>query len=168
MKRNLLLTAFAALAIGSAAFGADTSNLTVTVGAEASFVSVAAAPLTHSGTNFAAFTGTTNYSYKLRTAATSGVGHISVQVSTFGSTGAPLVADLKYSCTDGATGATPCTGAANQPDTETATTVTTFGTDFHSVDAGNSASVGWTLVDQPSTVTGSYTSVATFTISAIS
>jgi len=168
MKRNVLLTVFSALAIASAAFCSDTSDLTVTVGAEASFLSVAAAPLTHSGTNVAAFSGTTAYTYKMRTAASNGVGHISLQVTTFGGTGAPLVADLKYSCTDAASGASPCNGALNQPDDAAATSVATFGTDFHSADGGNSASVGWTLQDKPTTVTGSYTSTATFTISAIS
>jgi len=168
MKRNVLFTVISALAIASAAFATDSSDLTVTVAAEASFVSVGNAPLTHSGNNFAAFTGTTTYSYKLRTAQSGGVGHVSLQVSTFGGAGAPLVADLKYSCADGASGASPCTGAANQPDASAATSVATFGPDFHSADAGNSASVGWTLVDQPATVTGNYTSTATFTISAIS
>ena len=34
----------------------------------------------------------------------------------------------------------PCSGAANQPDVLAATSVATFGPDFHSADAGNSAS----------------------------
>ena len=163
MKRNMLLAVMtAALAIAPAAI-AENSTLGVTVGAEASFTTVdAATSLTHSGTNFASYTGTTNFTYKLRTTTSGGTGSITVALTTFATNG-PLLADLSFACTDAVTLGTPCSSTVSST---SAQNVISFGADKHSADAGNAGTTVWTLVDQPTTKTGSYTSTATFTISS--
>ena len=164
MKRALALRfAVAALALVPAAFG-ETSALSVTVGAEASFSAIDATPtLTHSGTNFASFTGTTNFSYKLRTTLSGGTGSITVAVAAFSGAGAPSLSDLSFACTDAIALGAPCESTVAST---SAQPVITFGTDKHSADLGNAGTADWTLVDQPTTKTGLHTAVATFTISA--
>jgi hypothetical protein len=49
--------------------------------------------------------------------------------------------------------------------TSAATNVATFGTDAHSSISGNSASVAWSLTNDPTYQTGPYTATVTFTIS---
>ena len=163
MKRTLL-AAFAAagLAFVPAAFGEE-STLGVTVGPEASFTAVDASPsLSQTGTNFASFTGTTNFTYRIRTTTTGGTGSITVALTAFEVNG-PALADLSFSCTDAATLGSPCTSTVA---TTSAQNVISFGADKHSADVGNAGTTAWTLVDRPTTKTGNYTSVATFTISA--
>jgi hypothetical protein len=163
MKRNILLAVLtAALAIAPAAF-AETSNLTVTVGAEASFAAVdAATSLTHSGTNFASFTGITNFTYKIRTTTTGGTGSITVALANFETNG-PALSDLSFTCTDAVALGTACSSTTA---TTSAQSVIIFGADKHSADAGNAGTTPWTLVDKPTTKTGNYSSLATYTISA--
>jgi hypothetical protein len=162
-KRNVLVViTISALASVSAAFGADTSALSVTVAPEASFASVSAAALTKADTAFGDYSGTTSFTYKIRTSQTTGTGSITVAVVAFTGTGAPAVADLAYTCT--AASGTPC--ASSTAASTTATSVATFGADAHSADAGDAGTAAWTLVDRPQVKTGSYSSTATFTISA--
>jgi len=153
-----------ALAILPSAFGADTSALNITVGPEATFASAfSATSLTAADTKFGGFSGTTNFNYKIRTTQGSGTGSITVQVTAFGSDG-PAVSDLSYTCTAPSSG-TPCS-SSTPASSATATSIVTFGADAHSADAGDSGSAVWSLVDRPQVKTGSYTSTATFTISA--
>ncbi|HUS05787.1 MAG TPA: hypothetical protein VMZ52_05815 [Bryobacteraceae bacterium] len=164
MKRTLLLSiATAALAIVPAAF-AETSTLGVTVAPEASFTTVAASTsLSKSDTTFGAYSGTTTFSYKIRSTQTTGTGSIAVQVSTFG-TGGPAVSDLAYTCTAPSSG-TPCS-SSTAASTAAATSIVGFGADAHSADSGDSGTAVWTLQDRTAIKTGDYTSTATFTISA--
>jgi hypothetical protein len=163
MKRNILLTlTLAALASAPLAFG-DDSTLGVTVAPEASFTTVSATTTMSKGdSTFGAYTGTTNFTYKIRTTTSGGNGAITVQVTTFGA-GGPAVADLAYTCTAPTSG-TPCAGSTGA--STSATNVVVFGGDAHSADAGDSGTTVWTLVDQPQIKTGNYTSTATYTISA--
>ena len=164
-KRNLFtVIATAALAIVPA-FCDDTSALSVTVGPEATFASAfSATSLTAADTKFGGFGGTTSFTYKIRTSQTTGTGSIAVQVSTFG-TGGPAVADLAYTCTSPTSG-TPCS-SSTAASTSTATSVVTFGADAHSADEGDAGTAVWTLADRTGIKTGSYSSTATFTISAL-
>ena len=167
MKRTLLAMTIAALAVVPAAFSSDTgsSTLNLSVGAEASFLSTDASTNFSAGNGkFASRTATTNFSYKVRTSQTNGTGSITVQVTAFES-GGPAMTDLTYGCTV-VNPATGCGSSGVAVSTSSGTSVASFGTDAHSADAGDAGSVGWTLVDKPSVVTGSYTSTATFTISA--
>jgi hypothetical protein len=165
MNRNLVLTfAAATLAFVPMAFAADTSTLGVTVGPEASFTAVDATTTISKGdTAFGGYSGTTNFTYKIRTSQTTGTGNISVQVTTFG-TGGPAVADLAYTCTAPSSG-TACSSSTSAS-TSTTTSVVAFGADAHSADTGDSGTAAWTLVDRTAIKTGSYSSTATFTVSA--
>lgn len=149
-----------------------TTTISVSVGSEASLrVDTATTTLTTAGT-FAAYTGTTNLTYKIRTTQSSGSGTITARVTTdFSPAGGPSVASpptagdlLQYTCTISAPG-TACAGSQTAS-TAADTSVATFGADATSVAAGNAGSVAWTLTNDPVYKTGTYTAVVTFTIAA--
>ncbi len=175
--RFLLVFLLAALGAVSAfgqpsGFAANgTTNLSVTVGPEAAIkIDTATTNLTTAGTVFADFTGTTNFTYMIRTAP-GGVGHIGLQITAdFNGTGGPKVANpptagdqLTYNCTAASSG-TPCTSGQIAA-TTASTPVVTFGGDAHSAKAGDTGSVLWTLTNDPVYKTGSYSATATLTIS---
>jgi len=168
MKRTTILALVTgALAVAPAAFcqvtDTGTSALGVTVGPEASLTAVTANTSLTGDTKFGARTGTTNYTYKIRTTQSTGTGSITVEVTTFGA-GGPAVSDLSYTCAGAASGS-PCSSSTGAS-TSAGTNVATFGPDAHSQDSGDSGSVSWNLVDRTAIKTGTYTSTATFTISA--
>ena len=178
MKRLILLTLamFLISPLGHAQ-GLGTTTVTnqvsVTVGAEAALtIAGAATTLTSTGTNFSDYTGTTPFTYFIRTTKGSGSGFIKLQVSTdFSPVGGPSVAtpltssdSLSYTCTASSPG-TACSGSQTSS-TTTQTSVATFGVDAHSTKAGNSASVSWDLSNDPLYQTGTFTAVVTYTISA--
>jgi hypothetical protein len=150
-----------------------TTTVSVTVGAEASVqIDTGTTGLTSSGTLFSDYTGTTNYTYKIRTTKTGGTGTITLKVtSDFSPTGGPSVATpptsgdaLAYTCTVVAP-ASAC--SAQTASTTTSTAVASFGANATSAKAGNSGNaVNWTLTNDPVYQTGSFNAVATFTISA--
>lgn len=181
MKKSLLMSIAVGLAMVSSAFAVvgstattQTSSVSVNVAAEAAISVPSDVTLTSLGTNFADYTGTTNFNYFIRTGATNGTGAITMYVSTdFAPAGGPSVANpptsgdtLKYTPTVSSPGVaasgplTAAVGAGN------ATNVGTFGIDAHSTKAGNAASVAWVLSNDPLYKTGSYTAVITWTISA--
>jgi len=164
-KRSLLtVIATTTLALVPAAFGQNTSALNVTVGPEATFASAfSATTMTAADSKFGGFGGTTAFTYKIRTSQSSGTGSITVQVSAF-DTGGPAVSDLAYTCTAPSSG-TPCS-SSTAASTSVATSVVGFGADAHSADTGDAGSAVWALVDRTGVKTGSYSSTATFTISA--
>ena len=171
----LLLTAPIASAQVGTATGTTTVN--VTVGAEAALTVGATTNLTSTGTNFSSYTGTTSLTYFIRTTQSGGSGFIKLEVTTdFAPAGGPSVATppttgdaLNYSCTVANPGnngtATACTSPTTSS-TTAQTSVATFGTDNRSLIGGNSASVAWTLTNDPKYKTGAYSAVVTFTISA--
>ena len=162
IKRHVLTAVAAtALAIVPSAFGQTTVG--VTVGPEATFVSTDTnTTLTKSDSTFGGFAATTNFVYKIRTPQGSGAGAITVEVSTFTGSGGPAVSDLSYTCS--AVSGTAC--SAGTPSTSAQTGVVAFGADAHSADAGDAGSAVWALVDRPTVKTGTYSTTATFTISA--
>jgi hypothetical protein len=175
--RRLALAAFLFGGLGLfSAFGQTfaangTTTLSVTVGAEAAIaINTASTNFTTPGGGlFADFTGTTNFTYKIRTAQSTGAGHISLQITTdFTGAGGPKVASppstgdaLTYACTTAS--GTACTGPVTAS-TTAPTTVATFAADAHSIKAGDAGSVEWTLTNDPVYKTGTYTATATFTI----
>lgn len=165
MKRNRLLPfAIATLAIVPAAFG-DDCTVSVAVGPEATFTAVdATTTMSKGNTTFGAFGGTTNFTYKIRTTQSGGTGSITVLVTAF-STGGPAVSDLAYTCTSPTSG-TAC-ASSTAASTTVASSVVAFGADAHSADAGDSGTAVWTLADRTTIKTGTYTSTATFTVSAL-
>lgn len=152
-------------------FGATGSTqLSVTVGPEAAISVVNSTTLVTTGTTFTnPFTGTTTFTYKVRTSKASGGGNITVKVtSDFTGSGlsGPSVANgdaLTYSCSVGSSG-TPC--SSQSASTTSATPVATFGANAHSTLAGDSGSVAWSLANDPKYETGTYNATVTFTISA--
>lgn len=144
-----------------------TTTLSLTIGPEASIrVDTTTTSLTSPGI-FSNFSGTTSFTYKIRTTTAGGTGAITSQVTSDFTGSGPSVASshLTYTCTVASPG-TACSG------TQTASTtlqksVATFAADAHSLDAGTgSNSVSWLLTNSPSYQTGSYTATVTFTISA--
>jgi hypothetical protein len=150
-----------------------TTTLQVVVGSEAAIrVDTATTSLTTAG-NFASYTGTTGYTYKIRTTRVGGTGTITVQItSDFAPAGGPSVASpptagdsLDFTCTASAP-ATACAGT-QAASTGSATNIATFGADARSAAAGNGGnSLAWTLTNDPQYSTGTYNATATFTISA--
>jgi hypothetical protein len=184
MKKSLVLIVAGLLltaSSGHAQLGSTTGTTTVnvTVGAEAALsITTGTTNLTSTGTNFSNYTGTTNLTYFVRTTATGGSGSITLRVTTdFNcAAGGPCVATppttgdaLSYTCSVSNPGnngtATGCTGAQTAS-TTAQTSVSTFGADARSLIGGNSASVSWTLTNDPKYKTGSYAATVTFTISA--
>jgi len=170
----IMLAGLGAVSASAQTFAATgTTTLAVNVGAEASIaINTPSTSLATSGGLFADFTGTTNFTYKVRTGQSSGTGNIVLSItSDFNGTGGPKVATppstgdaLTYTCTLASSG-TGC-GSAQTASTTATTSVATFGADAHSVKAGDAGSVSWTLTNDPVYKTGSYSATATFTISA--
>ncbi len=149
-----------------------TTTVSVTVGAEAAIrIDTSTTTLTTAATTFAAYTGTTSLTYKIRTTQSTGTGAITSRVTTdFAPTGGPSVATpptagdlLQYTCTIASPG-TACSGTQTAS-TSADTSVATFGADARSALAGNSGSVAWTLTNDPVYKTGTYTATVTFTMS---
>jgi hypothetical protein len=174
MKKTFTMAAFGLLFTGAMAFGQATSSptnvISVSVSAEAALTIGGDTALTSSGTNFADYIGTTNYTYFIRTGT--GTGSINLKVtSDFSPANGPSVAAppsegdaLKYTSTV----STPGNAISGVQTASTASTtgLATFGADAHSAKAGNSGSIGWTLTNDPVYKTGSYSATVTYTISA--
>jgi hypothetical protein len=176
MKKTLVLASImlfaASLSYGQAT---ATANLTVNVGAEAA-IQVNSSPAFGSIGIFGDYTSTTSLTYFVRT-KTGGsiVVEISTDFSTGGANGGPSVANppttgdlLTYGCTvvaPSAGTATACTGPVTAS-TTLGTAVVSFGANTQSIKAGNGATTSWDLTNDPSYKAGSYTAVATYTISA--
>lgn len=175
MKKFLVLALFGAMFSASAfaqGFGATgNTTLNVTVAAAAAIrVDTATTNLTSTG-NFNPYTGTTNWSYKIRTTAGTGSGQVVVKINPdFSPAGGPSVAagNLTYSCslTAPASGTgTACSGSVTAAATDT--NVASFGANTRSTSSGTqNNSVSWSLLDDPAYATGSYSATAVFTISA--
>jgi len=176
--KKLILVSFVMLmlpVLGHAQLGTTTvtNQVSVTVSAEAALtIGASATTLTSTGTNFSNYTGTTPFTYFIRTTKSGGSGFIKLQVTTdFAPAGGPSVATpptagdtLSYTCTVSSPG-TACSGSQTSS-TASQTSVATFGADAHSAKAGNSASVLWDLSNDPLYQTGTFTAVVTYTISA--
>jgi hypothetical protein len=141
------------------------SNLNLTIGPEAAFTALLSTTslTTAAGGLFGAYTGTTTFTYKIRTTESTGSGVITVQVTDFAS-GGPLISDLTFNCT--AASGTACSSGTAASDSA-GVTVVSFAGGVHSADGGDAGTVAWSLVNRPSTKTGSYSSTATFNISAL-
>jgi hypothetical protein len=174
MRKILPLLVFLLL-VGSAAnaqLGTNqvTNNVTLNVAAE-SALTIAATPttLTSVGSNFSNYTGSTPFTYFIRTTKSGGTGLITLKVtSDFGPAGGPSVANSGASgdtLTYVSTVSAPGTAVNGTASTSAETNVGTFGADAHSAKVGNAASVAWTLINDPQYATGSYTATVTFTIS---
>ena len=171
MKKLILASIIGLFTSGSlfAQFaGSGTTTVLVTVANEAAIqIDTVPTTLTPGGAAFSDFTGTTYFTYKLRTTKENGLGSITLKVtSDFSPNGGPSANDaLTYTCAVVSPG-TGCGGT--QPSSTTSDTpVANFGHDSHSAAVGTgSNSVNWTLTNNPLYQTGSYSATVTFTISA--
>jgi hypothetical protein len=173
LKQAAALALFSTLGAVSAfgQFGTTGSTtVSVSVAAEAAIqINTSSTSLSTSGSVFNPFTGTTNFTYKVRTAS-GGTGSITVKLAEFTPSGGPSVVAsattgdaLTYSCTAAAS-ATPCTSSTQAGTADTK--VVDFGHDAHSTPAGDSGTVTWSLTNDPVYKVNSYSAIATFTISA--
>jgi hypothetical protein len=154
--------------------GTGTTTLSVAVATEAAIrIDTSSTALATSGTNFAnPYTGTTNFTYKVRTTKTGGSGSITLKVTTdFSASGGPSVASpptagdaLTYACSVAGVG-TACSSSVTAS-TSSSTNVVTFGADAKSAIGGDTGSVVWSLTNDPVYATGSYNATVTFTVSA--
>lgn len=173
MKKTLMVASIMLLA---ASFSyAQTSktgdtDLKVTVGAEAAIVvNTATSGFTSSGI-FGDYTANTSLTYYIRTITG---GTISLQItSDFACGGGPCVATppstgdaLTYVNTVSAPGL--AVSGTQTASTAATSPVATFGADIQSSKTGNSASVAWTLTNDPHYKAGTYDATATFTIAAV-
>ena len=178
MKRLNVLAVLAVLCMSSLSYaqfaGTGTTTLAVTVGSEAAIrIDTASTALTASGTTFAnPYSGTTNFTYKVRTTKVGGSGTITLKVTTdFSGSGGPSVAtppagdSLSYTCSVGGVG-TPGPTPVNAS-TSSSTNCVTFGADAKSAFGGDAGSVAWSLTNDPAYSTGSYNATVTFTVSAV-
>lgn len=177
MKRFVTIVACCLLALtglAQAQNSTGTTTLSVAVGAEAALtVTTGTTTLATASTIFGnPFTGTTNLLYFIRTTKTGGTGTLTLKVTTdFSGAGGPSVAtppssgdELTYTCTVSAPG-NACSGS-QIASTSAFTPLGSWGAGASSAKAGNSASVAWSLTDDPAYATGTYTATATFTIAS--
>ncbi|MGO4882523.1 MAG: hypothetical protein ACLP59_17070 [Bryobacteraceae bacterium] len=177
MRRYATIIAGGLLALAglAQAQSTGTTTLSVVVGPEAALtVTNGTTSLATTSTTFGnPFTGTTTLTYFIRTTKTSGSGTLTLKITTdFAGAGGPSVGTppssgdlLTYTCTVSTPG-TACTGSQTAS-ISAATAFGTWGPGANSVKAGNSASVAWSLTDDPAYATGTYTATATFTIGAV-
>ncbi len=157
--------------------GTGTTALNVTVGAEAGLTVGATTSLASTGSNFGIYTGSSSLTYYIRTTQTTGSGNIQLKVTTdFTPTGGPSVTTpptsgdaLTYSCTVANPGNSGTATACTSPTTASSgssTSVAAFGANNRSLITGNTATVNWSLTNDPKYQTGAYSATVTFTISA--
>ncbi len=171
MKKIALVFALFALALTPAAFAANATTVSVTVGAEG-LLTIPAATTLAEGSAFTNYTGSTAFNYMIRTST---AGSVTLQVTTdFAPTGGPSVLTpptagdaLTYSCTaSGTSTPTACTGPLTASTTTTTSVLTVGATKYSAASPGDSATVNWTLTNDPKYKVGTYSSTVTFTISA--
>lgn len=177
MKHKITFAAVVAFALvllpaANAASDTKTTTIQVTVAAEALITLPGTTTLAPGAAAFSNFTGSTVFTYKVRTSKTSGSGSVTFQLAEFSPTGGPRVAggpaadNLQYTSSTAGVG-TAQTTALSVNSVTTNYTVLTFGADNKSSASGDSGTVSWTLPNDPQYSTGSYSSTATFTISAL-
>lgn len=175
MRRYATIIACCLLTLAGLAQAQNTTTLSVSVGPEAVLTVTTGTTTLANGasTTFAnPFTGTTSLTYLIRTTKATGTGTLTLKITAdFAGTGGPSVGTpptagdaLTYSCTVSAPG-TACTGPLTAS-TTASTGFATWGAGANSTKAGNTASVAWSLTDDPAYSTGTYTATATFTIAS--
>lgn len=170
------LVAVAAILILTATSASAQSNtgntiLQVGVTAEAAIVvNTATTQLTTTGTVFNDYTGTTSFTYRVRTTRVGGSGTVTASIASdfAGAAGGsgPSIAnnDLSYLSSTAGVGTGQTSAVTAQ--VGTATNILTFGANARSTRAGDNGQVNWTLVNDPQYETDTYTTTVVLTISA--
>lgn len=165
-----LLSLFCMTAPGQSATATGNTVLSLNIPVRAELiVTEGTTPLTET-VAFGDLTGTTNYSYRIRTSKTGGTGTITFSIAEFSPADGdgPKVAQLLYTTTAGSAASTTVTTAAT-PSTSGTNNVAGFGANAKTTSAGQTGAVSWTL-KQPSATpypaSQAYTSAVTFNMSA--
>jgi hypothetical protein len=153
--------------------GTNTQTLSAQITPGCALTAPSSAVLTHTQNNFQPFQANLLVNYEVRTSP-AGSGKITMQVTNdFSPTGGPSAASgaLTYTCGSANYG-TACTGtqtastSAQTPVLTLPASACTGGGGACSSQDPNSVNMTFTLTDNPSYSTGSYSAVITFTISA--
>lgn len=172
-KALLIVVAALMVAATVASAQTNTGNTTLRVGVVAEAAIVVNTPTTQlntTGTVFNDYTGSTSFTYKVRTTKSGGQGTVTASIaSDFAGAASgvgPKVAsgDLSYLSSTGGVGSGHASAVTAQ--VGTATNVLTFGANARSTKAGDSGQVNWTLVNDPQYETDTYTTTVVLTISA--
>jgi hypothetical protein len=148
-----------------------TANVSITVGAEATLTAASDVSLTTSGTTFQDYTGSSTFTYKVRTTQSGGTGTVTMKFTSdfAGASNASVVKsgdELKYTVSTAGVGTSTASSATIVSKTAD-TPALSFGADTHSSKAGDVATVSWTLPNDPIYTTGTITgAVVQYTISA--
>ena len=170
MKSTIITRAIFVLSLAAmpvfAVTDSATSTLGVNVSAEATITVNSSPTLSKGGTEFESYTGNTTFTYKVRTTDAEGSGSVTALVTTEFEVGSAITtADLSHVVSGAGVGtknSDPTVASASS-----ATNIMTFGTNAHSGDSGDSATIAWTLADRPTYKTGSYSTVVTLTITSL-
>jgi hypothetical protein len=142
-----------------------TTTLGVTIAPEANITTISNPTLTNTGSTFNSFTGSTTFTYYVRTTTTSGSGTVTAEVTTPFAAGSNIpTANLSQVVSTTGVGTANTTPTAQS--TSGAINVLTFGAGVNSSNTGDAGTISWTLLDKPSYATGTYSTVVTLTISA--
>jgi len=153
--------------------GTATQTLNAAINPGYALTAPASASLTHSQNTFQAFQASLAVNYEVRTSPT-GSGKITLQVTNdFAPAGGPSATTgvLTYTCGAANLGS-PCSGTQTASTTAQTPLLTvpasacTGGGGACSSQDPNSVNLTFTLIDNPSYATGSYSATITFTISA--
>ena len=172
MRKLGLMFALLTLALTPAAFAANTTTVSVTVGAEGALTIPAATTLIGAG-SFANYIGSTAFNYMIRTATT---GSVVLEVTADFPCGIngpcvhtpPTVGDaLTYTCTaSGTSTPTACASSMTASTIATSSVLTVGANKYSAASPGDTGTVNWTLTNDPKYPVGTYSATVTFTISA--
>ncbi len=173
IKALLIVGAAVLIATATASAQSSTGNtaLQVAVAAEAALtVNTATTNLTTIGTVFNNYTGTTSFTYKVRTKKVGGSGTVTAAIAldfapAAGGVG-PKIASSNLTYTSATTGVGAGNASAVTALVVTATNILTFGTNARSTNTGDAGTVNWILVNNPQFETDTYTTTVVLTISA--
>jgi hypothetical protein len=167
----VLWCGFLAVSVGEGATVTVSNSLNANLAALGSLSVPGSASLTQTGTVFNAFSGTVSVQYRARTTAAGG-GTLTLKVTQDFQAGGPSVGsgDLTYTC--GAAGLGTACGSTTAS-TSSATAVVTLpasactggGSPCSATDP-NTVAVTFTLANQPTVKTGTFTANVQFTVSA--
>lgn len=157
------------------ATGSTTQTLSATINAIGELSVPSTLSLTNSGSTFAGYGGNLTVSYRARTTASTGSGSLTLKATAdFSPTGGPSISggQLTYTCSSALLG-TACVGTQTAS-TSSQTGVVTMGAGLCTGGGGSCSSAnpdtaltGFTLLDNPTVKTGTYSATLTFTISAV-
>jgi hypothetical protein len=145
-----------------------TTNVTATVSAEASIAVSSPTTLVQGGGGFVPYTGTTTVTFSVRTTKVGGSGSISLLAVEFVPAGGPSVVsgNLTYTCGGAPAVGAKCIGTQTASTTVSTPVVTGIGPNQKA--SNTTATVIWSLADDPLYPTGAYSATGVqFTVTSL-